>query len=226
MGSSVPNTKTRPGNPSNATVQALQKRLEGLENQIARINANRTPEPTLVHELSNAGPMAQVQDGQGLVYSAADGQYHPGQNFHFILANIVTDPSAPNSVWDIFGTFPPYLLEVQATAGFQPPFAGQAIFEIFIEGLSANHAGTLSIGCDTGPSIGRFWADTLSFGGAAAGLPGPTLGAGIMGFYGSAGNTQQTVTGSRGGNAALASLLTILGNSIAGLGLVVDGTTP
>lgn len=43
-----------------------------------------------------------------------------------------------------------------------------------------------------------------------------------LGFYGSAGITKPTVTGSRGGNATLASLLTLL----ASMGLIVDGTTP
>jgi len=42
-----------------------------------------------------------------------------------------------------------------------------------------------------------------------------------VGFYGSAHQAQQTVTGSRGGNAALASLLAALAN----FGLIVDGTT-
>jgi hypothetical protein len=44
---------------------------------------------------------------------------------------------------------------------------------------------------------------------------------GAFGFFGSSGTSQQTVTGSRGGNAALASLLTAL----AITGLIVDGTT-
>ena len=42
-----------------------------------------------------------------------------------------------------------------------------------------------------------------------------------LGFHGAASVAQQTVTGSRGGNAALASLLT----KLATLGLIVDGTT-
>ena len=41
------------------------------------------------------------------------------------------------------------------------------------------------------------------------------------GFFNSTGATQQTVSGSRGGNAAVASLVTALAN----LGLVIDGTT-
>lgn len=43
----------------------------------------------------------------------------------------------------------------------------------------------------------------------------------MLGFYGSAAVAQQTVTGSRGGNAALADLLT----KLATLGLIVDGTS-
>lgn len=46
--------------------------------------------------------------------------------------------------------------------------------------------------------------------------------AGQVGFYGTAPQVQPTVTGSRGGNAALASLLTALD----GLGLIVDGSSP
>lgn len=42
-----------------------------------------------------------------------------------------------------------------------------------------------------------------------------------VGFYGTAPATQQTPTGSRGGNAALASLLTAL----AATGIIVDGTS-
>jgi hypothetical protein len=47
------------------------------------------------------------------------------------------------------------------------------------------------------------------------------LGAGTVGFFGSFGAGRQTVTGSRGGNAALADLLTKLAN----LGIITDGTT-
>lgn len=45
--------------------------------------------------------------------------------------------------------------------------------------------------------------------------------AGTMGFYGGVGATKPTITGSRGGNAALASLLTALAN----LGLIVNSST-
>jgi hypothetical protein len=44
---------------------------------------------------------------------------------------------------------------------------------------------------------------------------------GAMGFFGSVGTSRPTITGSRGGNAALASLLT----NLATLGLITDGTS-
>jgi hypothetical protein len=44
---------------------------------------------------------------------------------------------------------------------------------------------------------------------------------GTLGFLGTGGVTKQTITGSRGGNAALASLLTAL----ASHGLITDSTT-
>lgn len=48
-----------------------------------------------------------------------------------------------------------------------------------------------------------------------------TIGPNTMGFYGANAVVKQTVTGSRGGNAALASLLTALANT----GLITDSTT-
>jgi hypothetical protein len=49
-----------------------------------------------------------------------------------------------------------------------------------------------------------------------------TVGSANVGFYGASPQTKPTVTGSRGGNAALASLLTALAN----LGLITDSTSP
>lgn len=60
--------------------------------------------------------------------------------------------------------------------------------------------------------------------GSASAVPVHTLNGvtNTLGFHGSAAVAKQTVTGSRGGNAALASLLTALAN----LGLLTDGTSP
>lgn len=48
-----------------------------------------------------------------------------------------------------------------------------------------------------------------------------SLGPAAIGFYGTSPQTKQAITGSRGGNAALASLLT----SLAAIGLITDSTT-
>lgn len=55
----------------------------------------------------------------------------------------------------------------------------------------------------------------------AAGYLGIRVGNATLGFYNSSGSTKQTVTGSRGGNAALASLL----SSLANIGLITDSST-
>lgn len=54
-----------------------------------------------------------------------------------------------------------------------------------------------------------------------AGDTGIAISSDAVGFFGTTPQPKPTVTGSRGGNAALASLLT----SLEGLGLLVDGTT-
>lgn len=81
-------------------------------------------------------------------------------------------------------------------------------------------AGTGIVNGGTGGLTLESAADVLiqSLGGTAILAHDPAAAAG---FYGSAGAAQQTVTGSRGGNAALASLLTAL----AALGLIVDGSS-
>jgi len=88
----------------------------------------------------------------------------------------------------------------------------------------------------TGAGAGYTWSTggvnrvTIAGGGLFTTSYGADLGGAVrvalatsatVGFYGSTGATQQTVTGSRGGNAALASLLTAL----ASLGLIVNSTT-
>jgi hypothetical protein len=82
----------------------------------------------------------------------------------------------------------------------------------------------------TGSSAGTFFYGTTQAGvlvGANFGLQVLTTGTrlgwsgGDIGFYGSAGGSKPTVSGSRGGNAALADLL----NELAGLGLITDSSS-
>lgn len=79
----------------------------------------------------------------------------------------------------------------------------------------------LQAGGNPGSPSDRGVAEMRVAGGAAAIRVGGANGLALS-FYGGVPETQPTVTGSRGGNAALASLLT----ELATLGLIVDGTTP
>lgn len=91
--------------------------------------------------------------------------------------------------------------------------------EIDIQGLQAVSvtAGTsgLALSCPHGGPI------TLSTGGLGGGVAVGTTGDPV-GFCGAAPIGSVTITGSRGGNVALANLLTALGN----FGLITDSTTP
>ena len=71
--------------------------------------------------------------------------------------------------------------------------------------------GTSAGGADGPIRIGTFNASAVTIGNAASDL----------GFHGAAAVAKQTVTGSRGGNAALASLLTALD----ALGIIVDSSS-
>lgn len=71
------------------------------------------------------------------------------------------------------------------------------------------------------PSFDTATAISLALGGSSATAVKIGSGAIPIGFYGAAGATQQTITGSRGGNAALADLLT----KLASTGLLVDSTS-
>lgn len=64
-------------------------------------------------------------------------------------------------------------------------------------------------------------AEVMSFGNATTNPDFAFLGSGSLGFFGTAPAAQQDITGSRGGNAALASLLTGLAN----LGLITDSSS-
>ena len=229
MGNSAPNSSTRPTTPSNTTVASLRKRLETLENQVKRINANRTPTPLLVHQLSNTGPMSVVKDGQTLVYNEASGQYEPGVSAYaslrgagqtdspgaltqtgglfIVLGDVLADSS---EAFFISSTTTTTSVEVDAFATSNPT-SGGAQFAAQVG--NATTLAKIVMGVDpTGPSNMFIQADSISL--------GPSTGQ--LEFFGAGGNTIQTITGSRGGNAALGSLI----NALHSYGLIIDGSTP
>jgi hypothetical protein len=87
---------------------------------------------------------------------------------------------------------------------------------------NGNYLGTLHVGgnatLDSYLNVGGVTVTGGLVTGGNTQLAGATS---VVGFYGAGGATRQTVTGSRGGNAALASLLTALASN----GLIVDSST-
>jgi hypothetical protein len=107
---------------------------------------------------------------------------------------------------------------MQCYAGTSPSLQFPAVIAQFQKGISIKQrsAGGYEFTIEQTSST---QAKFKELGGA--GTTYMTFRTGAFGFYGSTGTSQQTVTGSRGGNAALASLITALANT----GLIVDGTT-
>jgi len=123
---------------------------------------------------------------------------------HQMVFSNVTDGTA-------FHIYGPVAGQLRIGAG--QPTGTNAGREILLQASNASTTGA-------GGSI--YLNEGAGAGGGARGsiLVGTAAGM-VLGFYGSLGATQQTPTGSRGGNAALASLLTAL----ATIGLIVDGTS-
>lgn len=94
-------------------------------------------------------------------------------------------------------------------------------------GGNAVVTGNASVGGTTTLGGAVTTVSSVTVGGAIIASTSATIGGALdhdgstVGFYGAAPVARATVTGSRGGNAALASLLTAL----AGCGLIVDSTT-
>jgi hypothetical protein len=111
-------------------------------------------------------------------------------------------------------SFDSYLLCV---AGLTPTLEFPAIQPRFSQGWLVTTRAAGSFGLQTVPSV-----NYVQFQKSDASKTYLTMGtSGELGFYSSTGVQKQTITGSRGGNAALASLLTAL----AANGLITDSTT-
>lgn len=72
-----PSSTAPPRRPQTST-KALRERVETGERNVSRLQANRNPQSFMMHQLTNAGPMSQVQDQQIAIYNKATGQYEPG----------------------------------------------------------------------------------------------------------------------------------------------------
>lgn len=219
--------------PSNTKVEALRKRLETLELQVKRLNANRTPPATLVHQLSNAGPMRKVADGDTLVYNEATGQYEPGSTGYASLTGagqtatpgLLTQKGGFIIDTGDVGVDATEVIEFSATSADS---AVGAFFEMFALDSGAQMAmevfgggpvpvGNVSLFSDpTHGTILELFAGVVNIGG------GFSPSEGVLTFFNTNGSNQQTVTGSQGGNTALANLI----QALKEYGLIIDATTP
>lgn len=217
MGSSTSVKSTGPTSTSNTSVASLRKRLETLETAVKRLNANRTPPSLLVHQLANTLPMSQVKDGQTLIYNKATGEYEPGLTTEFVLGN---DESDLSQVFSITANGDNgYVAEYFLSSGSTSPSSGHADFQF--SARKATSAALLGMGVDSGPSVAQMYSDTLLFGALDPSTLAPSPGRGNLSFFATGGSGQVTITGSKGGNAALTALLTAL----ADYGLIIDHST-
>lgn len=107
---------------------------------------------------------------------------------------------------------------MQVYAGTTPQLLFPAIPGQFNQGVGVKQRSSGGFECRFVPTSSTV-ADIKQIGGS--GTTFLSFRDGAMGFFGSAGAAKPTITGSRGGNVALASLLTALDS----LGLITDSTT-
>lgn len=93
---------------------------------------------------------------------------------------------------------------------------------LFAGGITVQGATNLNVNQNNATSIGTgTTTSAVSIGGASNAVNISSVAGGTLGFHGATAVAIQTISGSRGGNAALADLLT----KLATKGLIVDGTT-
>lgn len=130
----------------------------------------------------------------------------------------IQDPTDPTSQIVLEPTTSAYIEIMSSDGGdvFFNPYGG-----VSFDMLNANNSGMSGIWNAPG-AYGMNFKITDDTGAAIFELHQVHSGPGQLGLFGHGTSPQQTVTGSRGGNAALASLLTAL----AQYGLIIDSTSP
>lgn len=132
----APNAGTGPTAQASTSLRALRKRVENLELQIKRIQANRTPNVLKISQLANCGPMSKVSSALPVpTYNAASGQYEPGEaggaGYASLTGTGSTDPhGALTQAGDfevVAGTDPQSILSVTSASGINMSTFGTSI---------------------------------------------------------------------------------------------------
>lgn len=189
--------------PQNIAITGNAFRAETLTNKFA-IQNNGALSPTGVAKENSFSGFTLAQYGTGyatLVKSSAK-RYAYGNDFTTYANNFTFLPATANEA-----------MQVQVAPD------GTGTFSAVFAYNGSNIDNTGYVGMDISTSNARIFTDKRGTGTATALIVQKS--GGTLGFLGTGGVTKQTITGSRGGNAALASLL----SALAAHGLITDSTT-
>lgn len=233
---SSPVGSTGPASTAITSLHSLLNRIEAAELAIKRLQANRAQPNPLLSQLKNCDPMSKVKDGQVPTFQKSSGKYHPvtpgSSSGGYLSLTGAGQGASPGDLAQAGGL--DVTVDTGSFGGFvvtnhsshqginlvnQAAGVLTSISDPVGGGISLNTSGTLSLEGDVAVHIQGAIIRLVTTGG------GVLVGGGSddLGFFGTTPvSGPQTITGSRGGNAALTSLLTWLAN----LGLIVNSTSP
>jgi hypothetical protein len=189
--------------PQNFAITGNAFRAETLTNKFAIQNNGSLAPVGVVEENSFSGfTLAQYGTGYATLVKSSAKRYAYGNDFTTYADNFTFLPATANEA-----------MQVQVA----PDGSGTFSAVLAYNGSAIDDTGY--VGMDISTSSARIFTDKRGIGTATALIVQKS--GGTLGFLGTGGVTKQTITGSRGGNVALASLLTAL----AAHGLITDSTT-
>jgi len=189
--------------PQNIAITGNAFRAETITNKFAIQNNGALSPIGVVKENSfNGFTLAQYGTGYATLVKSSAKRYAYGNDFTTYANNFTFLPATANEAMQV-------QIAPDGTGNFSAVFA--------YNGSAIDNAAY--VGMDISVSAARIFTDKRGTGTATALIVQKS--GGTLGFLGTGGTGKQTITGSRGGNAALASLLTAL----AAHGLITDSTT-
>lgn len=189
--------------PKNISITGNAFRAETLTNKFAIQNNGSLAPVGVVKENSFSGfTLAQYGTGYATLVKSSAKRYAYGNDFSTYANNFTFLPATANEAMQV-------QVAPDGTGTFSAVFA--------YNGSAIDNTGY--VGMDISTSNARIFTDKRGTGTAVSLIVQKS--GGTLGFLGTGGVTKQTITGSRGGNVALASLLTAL----AAHGLITDSTT-
>lgn len=189
--------------PKNISITGNAFRAETLTNKFAIQNNGSLAPVGVVKENSFSGfTLAQYGTGYATLVKSSAKRYAYGNDFSTYANNFTFLPATANEAMQV-------QVAPDGTGTFSAVFA--------YNGSAIDNTGY--VGMDISTSNARIFTDKRGTGTAVSLIVQKS--GGTLGFLGTGGVTKQIITGSRGGNVALASLLTAL----AAHGLITDSTT-